>query len=164
MRATRRRGPILGSHARERQRPPPCREVRNITIAATSIDVNVTIPAGSFDVPIVTASPAPTEGLLASKSPGVPDAQSAAIAIEKCRADTHGALPPPIRATKGPKIILRCGARTETFAVTPGNSVEFQPQGDQYLPLPLVGLTRFDGHPRSGACPREDVHRGGCGA
>jgi hypothetical protein len=102
------------------------------TIAATSIDVNATIPAGSFDVPIVTTPPAPTEGLLNSKSPGVPDAQSAATAIEKCRADTHGALPPPIRATKGPKVILHCGARTETFAVTPGNSVEYQPKGDQY--------------------------------
>jgi hypothetical protein len=103
-----------------------------VTIAATSVDVNATLPAGSFDVPIVTTPPAPTEGLLNSKSPGVPDAQSAATAIEKCRADTHGTLPPALRATKGPKVTLHCGARTESFTVTPGNSVEYQPQGGQY--------------------------------
>jgi hypothetical protein len=101
------------------------------TIAATSIDVNATIPAGSFDLPRVTTPPAPTEGLLNSKSPGVPDAQNAATAIEKCRADSHGALPPPIR-TKGPKVILHCGAKTEAFAVTPGNSVDYQPHDGQY--------------------------------
>jgi hypothetical protein len=99
------------------------------TIAATSIDMTATIPAGSFDVPKL---PLPTQGLLNSKSPGVPDAQSAATAIEKCRADAHGALPAPIRATKGPKVILHCGAKTEAFAVTPGNSVDYQPHDGQY--------------------------------
>lgn len=101
------------------------------TIAATGIDLNVTIPAGSFDLPQVPTAP-PTEGLLNSKSPGVPDAQAAARAIEKCRADAHGTLPPAVAATKGPKVFLHCGAATETFTVTPGNSVEYQPQGDQY--------------------------------
>jgi len=100
------------------------------TIAATSIDVNATIPAGSFVLPNVPVAPEP--GLLDSKSPGVPDAQAAATAVEKCRADARGALPPPIPATKGPKVILQCGAGTETFAVTPGNSVAYQPHGNQY--------------------------------
>ena len=93
--------------------------------------MNATIPAGSFDLPIVTTPPAPTEGLLNSKSPGVPDAQNAATAIEKCRVDAHGTLPPPIR-TKGPKVILHCGPKTEAFAVTPGNSVDYQPHDGQY--------------------------------
>jgi len=104
---------------------------QTFTIAATSIDLNVTIPAGSFDLPQVPTAP-PTEGLLNSKSPGVPDAQAAATAIEKCRANTHGTLPPAIPATKGPKVIFHCGAATETFAVTPGNTVDYQPHGDQY--------------------------------
>jgi len=106
----------------------------SLTIVATSIDMNAAIPAGSFDLPTVptvtsdvTAPPTPD-----SKSPGVLDAQNAATAIEKCRADAHGVLPPPIRAAKGPKVILHCGGRTETFAVTPGNSVEYQPQDDFY--------------------------------
>jgi hypothetical protein len=102
------------------------------TIAATSIDVNATIPTGSFDLPKVPAPANPTQGMLDSKSPGVPDAQAAATAIEKCRADARGTLPPPIRATKGPKVILHCGAGSETFAVTPGNSIEYQPHGNQY--------------------------------
>jgi hypothetical protein len=41
-------------------------------------------------------------------------------------------VPPAIRATKGPKVIWQCGAATEIFAVTPGNSVDYQPHGDQY--------------------------------
>jgi hypothetical protein len=40
--------------------------------------------------------------------------------------------PPAIPATKGPKVIVHCGAATETFAVTPGNSLDYQPHGDQY--------------------------------
>jgi hypothetical protein len=70
------------------------------TIAATSIDVNATIPAGSFDLPKVTSPAAPAEGMLNSQSPGVPDAQAAAAAIERCRADSRGALPPAIGATR----------------------------------------------------------------
>src|SRR6266542_561371 len=102
------------------------------TLAVTSFETNATIPAGSFDLPTVPGAVAPTEGLLNSKSPGVPDAQAAATAIEKCRADTNGTLPRAIPATKGPKVILRCGKATESFAVTPGNTVEYRPTGSQY--------------------------------
>jgi hypothetical protein len=101
------------------------------TITVTSIDLNATIPAGSFDLPKVPTA-RPTQGLLTGGSPGVTDAQKAASAIERCRTEANGRLPPMIRPTKGPTVILHCGAATETFAVTPGNSVEYQPHGSQY--------------------------------
>ena len=52
----------------------------------------------------------------------------------------------PPNASKGPKVILHCGAATETFTVTPGNSVEYQPHGDQYdivVTLPDGSLSLF---------------------
>jgi hypothetical protein len=122
------------------------------TVAVTSFEMNAAIPAGSFDLPTVPSAATPTEGLLNSKSPGVPDAQAAATAIEKCRTDTNGTLPPAVPATKGPKVSLRCGKATESFAVTPGNTIEYQPNDSQFsitVTLPDGSMIDYD----SSKCP-----------
>jgi len=111
------------------------------TLVVTSFEMNAAIPAGSFDLPTVPSAATPTEGLLNSKSPGVPDAQAAATAIEKCRAENNGTLPPAVPATTGPKVNLRCGKATESFAVTPGNTIEYQPNNSQFS----ITVTRPDG-------------------
>ena len=101
------------------------------TIAATRIELNAKIPAGSFDLPAVP-DPGATQGLLDSTSSGVPDARNAATAVERCRTEANGVLPKAIPATKGPKVTLQCGKAVESFAITPGNTVEYQPRGKDY--------------------------------